>query len=298
MLQTFSCLYRTRQHRYVVCLFEPSWWGPGSSRHLGSQPPHMAFRPSRIERQRKSTKAASQYHQVAGQSPKSMSTLRHRPECCRLHQLTDSPSGPPSGSHLIAQAAGRRNNRTTNKAASTGSRGVGETQPWVRRLRWADPLEQRSAYAEDAAAHPAEPLIASALDPDGASTATWINSTIDNSFNVCLAAYSLTPFSRSLEVAQSLLPFYTPHPRCWVEPGRWCDTKAAFPMLRSKTTRDPWASVTRTGCSRVWCFVELWSFGLCFEDQSIGFTLSLFTLCHNLTESRFGDVWVNCRRLA
>ena len=66
-----------------------------------------------------------------GKAPKSMSTLRCRPECCRLHQLTDSPSG----SHLIAQAAGRRNNRTTNKAASTGSRGGGETQPWVRRLR-------------------------------------------------------------------------------------------------------------------------------------------------------------------
>ena len=50
-------------------------------------------------------------------------------------------------------------------------------------------------------------------------------------------------------------------------------------MLRSKTTRDPWASVTRTGCSVVGLvFCELWNFGLCFEDQSIGFRITVHTL--------------------
>ena len=59
-------------------------------------------------------------------------------------------------------------------------------------------------------------------------------------------------------------------------------------MLRSKTTRDPWASVTRTGCSVVGLvFCELWNFGLCFEDQSIGFRITV----HTLPQPHRVEVW-------
>ena len=114
---------------------------------------------------------------------------------------------------------GRRNNRTTNKVASSGSRGVGETQPWVHRFRSADPLEQKSAYAGDAAVHPGEPSIASALDLDGASQATWV-SRIHNLTTLSRVPQSFYSMplkkmeSHECQQQRQRTRAYTPHPRC------------------------------------------------------------------------------------